>query len=204
MLLRIPDKANISTSRYSGRCCSSWLSPFSPIFVHSPFLLFSSSNDGTARIPVYRQAKHLAGRRAHLASAVMTLSFSALGVTLPIVALLILSSTTIQRCTASVTVYYQIGQTPLATASSTASTANYTGPTAYSPVVLNAPSPPGAAAFPTNFAMQLSSPVPNNASIPQNGSFFGFSIEMSVVNQVCKCTHICVAVALGLTFSLNC
>ncbi|KIM41886.1 glycoside hydrolase family 79 protein [Hebeloma cylindrosporum] len=107
---------------------------------------------------------------------------STLGVTFVSFLLLFLSA--IQRCSASITVYYQNGQTPLATASSTASSANYTGPIAYSPVVLNAPAPPGASAFPTNFALQMSSPVPSGASIPQNGSFFGFSIEMSVVNQV--------------------
>ena len=112
--------------------------------------------------------------------------FSTLGITFPIVSLLFLLTSTIQRCSASVTVYYQIGQTPLATAPATASSANYTGPVAYSPVVLDAPAPPGASAFPTSFAIQMSGSVPIGASIRQNGSFFGFSIEMSVVNQVCE------------------
>ncbi|KDR78253.1 hypothetical protein GALMADRAFT_119254 [Galerina marginata CBS 339.88] len=82
-----------------------------------------------------------------------------------------------------VTIYKQIAQTQLAMEAQ-ATSANYTGPAAYSPVVLNAPPPPGPSAFPTQFPLTLTKAVPANASIPQNGSFFGFSVEMSVVNQV--------------------
>ena len=128
--------------------------------------------------------------------------FSTLGVTFPIVSLLLLLNTTIQRCSASITVYYQNGQTPLATVSSTASSANYTGLVAYNPLTLNAPAPPAASAFPTNFALQISSTVPSGASIRQNGSFFGFSIEMSVVNQVCE-WPVCLTVSRGLTLSFE-
>ena len=89
---------------------------------------------------------------------------------------------------ASVTVYYQSGaQAALsASATRTGATANYTGAAAYNPTILNAPPPPGSQALPTQFSIQLNNAVPPGASIQQNGSFFGFSIEMSVVNQVCK------------------
>ncbi|KAF8900144.1 glycoside hydrolase family 79 protein [Gymnopilus junonius] len=83
----------------------------------------------------------------------------------------------------AVTVYYQAG-TQAAMAAAASPTGNYTGPAAYSPVTLAAPAPPGPTAFPTQFSLQLTNAVPQNASVAQNGSFFGFSIEMSVVNQV--------------------
>jgi len=91
----------------------------------------------------------------------------------------------VQRCSA-VTVYYQAGTQSVLGASPTATSTsgNYTGPEAYSPVTLSPPAPPGPSAFPTQFNIQTTNAVPANASIPQNGSFFGFSIEMSVVNQV--------------------
>ncbi|PPQ81022.1 hypothetical protein CVT26_002903 [Gymnopilus dilepis] len=85
----------------------------------------------------------------------------------------------------AVTVYYQAGtQAALAAAASPTAGGNYTGPAAYSPVTLQPPAPPGPTAFPTQFSLQLTNAVPQNASVAQNGSFFGFSIEMSVVNQV--------------------
>ncbi|EMD34946.1 glycoside hydrolase family 79 protein [Gelatoporia subvermispora B] len=62
---------------------------------------------------------------------------------------------------------------------------NYTGDAAFNPVILAAPPIPSPAP-PTQFTVQL----PNNAqnqpglSIQQDGSFLGFSIEMSVVTQV--------------------
>lgn len=89
---------------------------------------------------------------------------------------------------AQVTVYYQQGQTPInvggtATATATGSAANYTGAAAYNPTVLNAPPVPSP--FNPQFALQLQTGgTPAGASIPQEGSFLGFSIEMSVVNQV--------------------
>ncbi|KAJ3503353.1 hypothetical protein NLJ89_g8477 [Agrocybe chaxingu] len=90
----------------------------------------------------------------------------------------------VQTCTA-VTVYYQAGQKPLGgTATDTGVAARYTGAAAYNPTTLNPPPPPGPDALPTQFAMQFSNAVPPGASIPQSGAFFGFSIEMSVVNQV--------------------
>jgi hypothetical protein len=77
-------------------------------------------------------------------------------------------------------------QAALASGVGSGAAANYTGAAAYNPTTLNPPSPPGATAMPTNFAIQPVIAVPPGASIPQKGSFFGFSVEMSVVNQVGK------------------
>ncbi|KAH9003624.1 hypothetical protein EDB86DRAFT_2888634 [Lactarius hatsudake] len=61
---------------------------------------------------------------------------------------------------------------------------NYTGSAAYDPTVLNPPAVPNPP-IPTQVPVQLtSSGGIANLSIPQNGGFFGFSIEMSVSNQV--------------------
>ncbi|TFK48176.1 hypothetical protein OE88DRAFT_1635030 [Heliocybe sulcata] len=84
---------------------------------------------------------------------------------------------------ASITVY---SQQPLgATASASASAANYTGAAAYDPLLLQAPAVPNPAPN-TNFALQVQSSSSNvqGLSIPQSGSFMGFSIEMSVATQV--------------------
>jgi len=92
-------------------------------------------------------------------------------------------------CLASVTVYYEKGQAVLhaATGTATSGAAAYTGAAAYNPRTLNAPSPPGNGDdFQTQFGISLSASTPPGASIMQNAGFFGFSIEMSVVNQVCK------------------
>lgn len=88
---------------------------------------------------------------------------------------------------AAVTVYYQAGaQAALASGIGTGAAANYTGAAAYNPTTLSPPSPPGPTAMPTNFAIQPVIAVPPGASIMQKGSFVGFSVEMSVVNQVGK------------------
>jgi hypothetical protein len=86
---------------------------------------------------------------------------------------------------AQVTVYYEPQvQATLGSSTGTGAAANYTGAAAYNPTTLNPPPPPGAQAMPTQFTIQPPNAVPPGASILQNGSFFGFSIEMSVVNQV--------------------
>ena len=89
---------------------------------------------------------------------------------------------------AQITVYYpqlQPGaQAILGTGTGTGAAAQYTGAAAYNPTTLNPPSPPGAQALPTQFTITALNAVPPGASILQNGSFFGFSVEMSVVNQV--------------------
>jgi len=92
------------------------------------------------------------------------------------------------RCSGYITVYHQHGwQLPIApTLSATAAGAHYTGLAAFDPTQLEAPVPPEKDAFPTQFEIQFYNAVPPGASIPQSGCFFGFSVEMSVVNQVCK------------------
>ncbi|PPQ65022.1 hypothetical protein CVT24_008170 [Panaeolus cyanescens] len=91
----------------------------------------------------------------------------------------------IQRCSASITVYHTLGfDNPVPTAATTGPAGTYTGAAAYNPTTLAAPTPPGPDALPTSFPVPLAPAVPAGASIQQRGSFFGFSIEMSVVNQV--------------------
>ncbi|KAI6122360.1 glycoside hydrolase family 79 protein [Pisolithus croceorrhizus] len=82
---------------------------------------------------------------------------------------------------ASVTVY---GQIPLGQATQSASAATYTAPAFYDTTVLNPPP------VPPNLSTQLYLSVPatsNNVSLsqPLKGSFLGFSIEFSVISQVC-------------------
>jgi hypothetical protein len=98
----------------------------------------------------------------------------------------------------SVTVYYQqpFGATTssktTAAGASSAAAASYTGAAAYDPTILTPPPIPDPAP-PTTFFQQLSSaPVPG-LSIPQSGYFFGFSVEFSVITQVCEWTlHTCI------------
>ncbi|KAK7447749.1 hypothetical protein VKT23_014007 [Stygiomarasmius scandens] len=82
------------------------------------------------------------------------------------------------------TIYYQQGHTPGATSTqtNTAAAANYTGSAAYNPTVLQPPALPNPMPV-LQFDIQLQG-APSGVSIPQEGSFMGFSIEMSVVNQV--------------------
>jgi len=79
-----------------------------------------------------------------------------------------------------ITVYYLPGQNPFQT--TTAAAANYTGAAAYNPTILTPPPVPSDLA--TSFPIQLVNGGTPGVSIPQAGQFFGFSIEMSVVNQV--------------------
>jgi len=79
-----------------------------------------------------------------------------------------------------ITVYYLQGQNPFQT--TTAAAADYTGAAAYNPTILTPPPVPSDLA--TMFPIQLVSGGTPGVSIPQTGQFFGFSIEMSVINQV--------------------
>jgi hypothetical protein len=84
----------------------------------------------------------------------------------------------------AVTVY---NQQPLADQTNTASPATYTGAAAYDPTVLTPPPVPDG--FVTQLSLSLS-PTSNNLqglSPPLKGSFLGFSIEFSVINQVSEC-----------------
>ena len=79
-----------------------------------------------------------------------------------------------------------LNYTKTATPSGTAAFANFTAAAEYDPTVLNPPpipSPP----LPTVVPVQLTSSggLPN-LSARINGAFFGFSVEMSVANQVCE------------------
>ncbi|KAG6827198.1 hypothetical protein H0H92_012825 [Tricholoma furcatifolium] len=81
---------------------------------------------------------------------------------------------------ATVTVYPTVTTSVSNTAAAAAAT--NTGAAAYNPTVLNPPPVPSG--LNTQFALQLQTGLTTNLSLPQNGSFMGFSIEMSVVNQV--------------------
>lgn len=86
--------------------------------------------------------------------------------------------------TRAVTIY---GQEPLG-ATSTAPGAKYTGLKAYDPTVLNPPPIPNPAPA-SQYTLQLiqNANGVQGLSVPTiYGSFLGFSIEVSVVNQVCK------------------
>lgn len=91
---------------------------------------------------------------------------------------------------AQLTIYSQI---PLGHASSTdsADPANYTGSAAYDPTTLQAPALPNP--MPNRqytVAMQGDAASVTGLSIPHTGAFYGFSIEMSVINQVCAYTSV--------------
>lgn len=86
---------------------------------------------------------------------------------------------------ASVTVWSQRPMGGQATSTASAAAANYTGAAAYDPTVLNAPAIPDSAP-PDTFSLHLgpTNTTQGGLSILLPGTFFGFSIEMSVVNQV--------------------
>lgn len=94
------------------------------------------------------------------------------------------SLVSIPYASASVTVYSQL---PFGKPSTTApSFANYTAASAFDPTNLKAPSipsPPPGNKF--NIQVAASNSTQNGLSITTAGSFFGFSVEMSVANQVC-------------------
>ena len=85
-------------------------------------------------------------------------------------------------------------QSSTGTVAASAAAATYTGAAAYNPTVLTAPAVPNPAPN-TSFPIQLYSGGMNGLSIKQSGAFYGFSIEMSVSNQVCRSSmnipHLC-------------
>lgn len=82
----------------------------------------------------------------------------------------------------AVTVYPTNGAPPTTTL---APGVPYLGPAAFNPVTLNVPAAPTQ--FPTKYSVQVAhGAAPAGASIPLLSSLFGFSIEMSVVDQVCQ------------------
>ncbi|KAJ7153086.1 glycoside hydrolase family 79 protein, partial [Mycena crocata] len=86
---------------------------------------------------------------------------------------------------AAVTIYQAPGQAAFGAGSASASgaAAAYTGAAAYNPTTL-IPPPVPTPAVPGTFNIQLQTGGTPGASIPQSGDFVGFSIEMSVSNQV--------------------
>lgn len=89
---------------------------------------------------------------------------------------------------AQITVYYQqtFQHTQVtSTVSTTAASASYTGAAAYDPTVLEAPAIPDPLP-PMQFDIDLLNGDTSGISISQTGAFVGFSIEMSVTNQLRK------------------
>ncbi|KIJ61735.1 glycoside hydrolase family 79 protein [Hydnomerulius pinastri MD-312] len=82
---------------------------------------------------------------------------------------------------AAVTAYGPHVQQPLGTV--TAASASYTGAATYNTVILTPPPVPNPPP-PTSFGVELKTSGVSGLSVPQHGSFFGFSIEFSVVTQV--------------------
>ncbi|KAF7307934.1 Glyco-hydro-79C domain-containing protein [Mycena kentingensis (nom. inval.)] len=98
----------------------------------------------------------------------------------------------LQGAEAAITVYHAPEQVVFATTS--ADPASYTGVAAYNPQTL-VPPPVPTPAISSTFNVQLdgsTGTAPAGASIQQSGDFLGFSIEMSVSNQVLgkNSTHI--------------
>jgi hypothetical protein len=93
---------------------------------------------------------------------------------------------------ASVTVYNNYG---VSGAEATSTSTAYSGYQAFNPLVLDPPPVPSPAPS-TKFALPLKNGDQSGLSIPQNGSFFGFSIEFSVTNQIGQCIfnllHVCI------------
>ncbi|KAJ3727373.1 hypothetical protein DFJ43DRAFT_1001722 [Lentinula guzmanii] len=82
--------------------------------------------------------------------------------------------------TTAVTVYYAPGQNPFSTTSADAS--SYTGAAAYNPTTFDPPAlPDPLPSLSLDFNIQNN---PSGLSITQSGAFMGFSVEMSVANQV--------------------
>ncbi|KAJ7617286.1 glycoside hydrolase family 79 protein [Roridomyces roridus] len=88
----------------------------------------------------------------------------------------------------AITVYHAQGDqaaftTAAGSASGASQTGTYSGPAAYNPTSLSAPPLPTASVL-TTLPVQLQNSGTTGMSIKQKGSFIGFSIEMSVTNQV--------------------
>jgi hypothetical protein len=92
------------------------------------------------------------------------------------------SCTFIAPSVLAVTVY---GQAPLGATLTLQPGATWTGLPAYDPTILT---PPVISPLPAPYTLQLTNDVTivSGVSIPMKGTFFGFSIEVSVVNQICE------------------
>ena len=88
--------------------------------------------------------------------------------------------------TLAVTIY---SQTPFGfTRTASGSASSYTGLPAYDPTILT---PPVISPIPRPYFLQLTNNVSavGGASIPVNGTFYGFSLEFSDVNQIGESIH---------------
>ena len=88
----------------------------------------------------------------------------------------------------AVTIY---GQTPLGVTRTLEPGAKWTGLPAYDPTTLT---PPVINPLPGPYSLQLTNDVNavGGVSIPMKGTFFGFSVEVSVVNQIREFTRLLV------------
>jgi hypothetical protein len=86
---------------------------------------------------------------------------------------------------AEVTIYTTLEATPTAGASTSVDSSVPTTLMAYNNVICTPPPLPNPAP-PNNFPVQLYPGGMANLSLPQIGSYVGFSIELSVSNQVCE------------------
>ena len=92
---------------------------------------------------------------------------------------------------ASVTVYYANDQVALhATSTASADASAYTGAAAYDHSNHSQPST-GAQPIPVAFDIQVQAGGVTGLSIPLSGSFLGFSVEFSVIAEVCACYMRC-------------
>ncbi|KAF7302721.1 hypothetical protein HMN09_00907000 [Mycena chlorophos] len=106
---------------------------------------------------------------------------------MPLLRPLFLLSLLRAAATSGVTIYDQIGQVTLAaTGTQSAAAPAVTTAAAYNTTVLNpppVPNPPPATAF--TLELQAQASAVDGLSIPIPGTFFGFSVEMSVITQLC-------------------
>jgi hypothetical protein len=113
----------------------------------------------------------------------------------------LLSSTYAQ----SVTLYNNPGQEALGTGTETTSAPqeSYTGLGAYDPLVLTPPPLPDPRPA-LEFGIQLNAEGQPGLSIPLLGNVLGFSVEMSVMDQVCESTLFlgCCATLLRIVLTL--
>lgn len=157
------------------------LLPFPNFSVHLPFLQGYSVLAGLFLV----SADFSSCLRAHNSPQVQTGFFPSLSPTMRPQAVLSLIPLCFGVVHAGVTVYGTGTQAPLgiATSTSSAASANYTGSAAYNPTVLNAPAVPDPKP-PNAFNIQLQKGGMSGMSMPIPSSFFGFSVEFSVANQV--------------------
>lgn len=86
---------------------------------------------------------------------------------------------------AQVTIYTTLPSADAPATTASAAIPYTTGNSAYSQLVLTPPAPPQGLEPNWPVTVQPANTI-MNMSIPQKGSFLGFSVELSVVGQVCK------------------